>query len=51
MNEDLIKQHGLTIDEFKIIHKYLKRDLSIEELEFFLQCGMNTVVTRHQKNG
>ena len=23
MNEDLIKQHGLTIDEFKIIHKYL----------------------------
>ena len=35
MNEDLIKQHGLTIDEFKIIHKYLKRDLSIEELGIF----------------
>ena len=35
MNEDLIKQHGLTMDEFKIIQNYLKRDLSIEELGIF----------------
>jgi phosphoribosylformylglycinamidine synthase len=35
MNEDLIKQHGLTMDEFQIIQNYLKRDLSIEELGIF----------------
>ena len=35
MNEDLIKQHGLTTDEFQIILNYLKRDLSIEELGIF----------------
>ena len=35
MNEDLIKQHGLTMDEFQIIQNYLKRDFSIEELGIF----------------
>jgi phosphoribosylformylglycinamidine synthase len=35
MNKDLIKQHGLTMDEFQIIQNYLKRDLSIEELGIF----------------
>ena len=39
MNEDLIKQHGLTMDEFKIIQNYLKRDLSIEELGIFSGQG------------
>ena len=32
MNEELILQHGLTLDEFQVIRKYLNRDLSIEEL-------------------
>ena len=35
MNEELIRQHGLTMDEFQIIQNYLKRDLSIEELGIF----------------
>ncbi len=35
MNDDLILQHGLTLDEFSIIKNYLKRDLTIEELGIF----------------
>ena len=35
MNEDLILQHGLTLDEFKIIKNYLNRDLTMEELGIF----------------
>ncbi len=35
MNEELIKQHGLTLAEFKTIKDYIKRDLSIEELGIF----------------
>ena len=35
MNEELILQHGLTLDEFQVIRKYLNRDLSIEELGIF----------------
>ena len=35
MNEELILQHGLTLDEFQVISKYLNRDLSIEELGIF----------------
>ena len=32
MNEDLILQHGLTLDEFKIIKNYLNRDLTMEDV-------------------
>ncbi len=35
MNEDLILQHGLTLDEFMIIKNYLNRDLTMEELGIF----------------
>ena len=35
MNEELILQHGLTLDEFKIIKNYLNRDLTMEELGIF----------------
>ena len=35
MNDDLILQHGLTLDEFSIIKNNLKRDLTIEELGIF----------------
>ena len=35
MNEDLIKQHGLSMEEFQIIQDYLKRELSMEELGIF----------------
>ena len=35
MNDELIIQHGLTLDEFQIIKDYLKRDLTIEELGIF----------------
>ena len=35
MNEDLILQHGLTLDEFKIIKNHLNRDLTMEELGIF----------------
>ena len=35
MNKDLILQHGLTLDEFKIIKNYLNRDLTMEELGIF----------------
>ena len=35
MNEDLILQHGLTLEEFKIIKDYLKRELTMEELGIF----------------
>ena len=35
MNDEIILQHGLTLDEFKVIKEYLKRDLTIEELGIF----------------
>ncbi len=35
MNKNLILQHGLTLDEFKIIKNYLNRDLTMEELGIF----------------
>ena len=35
MNEDLILQHGLTLEEFSIIKNYLNRNLTIEELGIF----------------
>ena len=35
MKEELILQHGLTLEEFKIIKNYLKRDLTMEELGIF----------------
>ncbi len=35
MKEELILQHGLTLDEFEIIKNYLKRDLTMEELGIF----------------
>ena len=35
MNDELILQHGLTLDEFQVIKDYLKRDLTIEELGIF----------------
>ncbi len=35
MNEELILQHGLTLDEFQIIEDCLKRDLTMEELGIF----------------
>ena len=35
MNEELILQHGLTLDEFQEIKDCLKRDLTMEELGIF----------------
>ena len=35
MNDEIILQHGLTLEEFKVIKDYLKRDLTIEELGIF----------------
>ena len=35
MNEELILQHGLTLDEFQVIKDCLKRDLTMEELGIF----------------
>ena len=35
MNIDLIKQHGLTLEEYGVINDYLKRELTIEELGIF----------------
>ena len=35
MIDEIILQHGLTLDEFKVIKDYLKRDLTIEELGIF----------------
>ena len=35
MNDELILQHGLTLNEFQVIKDYLKRDLTIEELGIF----------------
>ena len=35
MNDELILQHGLTLNEFQIIKDYLKRDLTMEELGIF----------------
>ena len=35
MNTELILQHGLTLDEYEVIHNYLQRELTMEELGIF----------------
>ena len=35
MNTELILQHGLTLGEYEVIHNYLQRELTMEELGIF----------------
>ena len=51
MNEDLILQHGLTLDEFKIIKNYLNRDLTMEELGIFSAMWNEHCCYKTSKNG
>ena len=49
ISEKIIKNHGLTIDEYKKIQKLLSRNPNLLELGIFQQCGMNIVHINHPK--
>ena len=43
INNEIVKNHGLTKDEYKKIITLLEREPNMVELGIFPQCGMNIV--------